>query len=145
MNYYALIAGTAIAVFIIVRFRRTRLEKKPAPYPVLLATFPAYYWVFALYASDYNALMYELAVGAVFIALTYVAYKLESASGAAFAASAYIGHAIYDAVHDYYFTNAGTPTWWPEICGAVDGIVGVYLIYLAFTLWTERSTGLSAA
>ncbi len=145
MNYYALIAGTAIAVFIIVRFRRTRLEKRAATYPLLLATFPVYYWVFALYASDYNALKYELVFGAAFIALAFIAYKLQSASGAAFAASAYIGHAIYDAVHDYYFINAGTPSWWPEICGAVDGIVGVYLIYLAFTIWAERATGLSAA
>lgn len=134
MNYYALAIGILIAVYVIVRFRKKELEKKSWAYAVFLATFPVYYWMFAAYATDYTALVYELTIGMVFISMAYLAYKLNSFIGGLILASGYIAHAIYDVIHRSLFHNAGTPGWWPEFCGAVDIIVGVYLLFLAFSM-----------
>lgn len=134
MNYYALIIGIVIAIYVVVRFRKTRLEKKSWVYPIFLATFPIYYWVFAVYASDYDALIKEFAVGFGFLAVAYVAYKLNSAMGVLLLAIGYISHAVYDVIHHSLFYNGGTPLWWPEFCGAVDVLMGLYLIYLATTM-----------
>ncbi len=48
-------------------------------------------------------------------------------------------HAIYDYYHDDLFINPGTPTWWPEFCGSIDIIIGVYIIYLALMLEKRKS------
>jgi len=138
MNYYALIIGIVIAVYIVVRFRQTRLEKKKWVYPAFLATFPVYYWVFAVYASDYGALINEIAVGSGFLAAAFLAYKLNSSLGLVVLGIAYIAHAVYDVIHNSIFYNAGTPLWWPEFCGAVDALVGLYVVFLAFSTKQRR-------
>ncbi len=134
MNYYALVIGVAVAVYVVIRFRKTRLEKKKWVYPVFLATFPVYYWVFAVYGSDYAALTNELAIGVGFLAVAYAAYRLHSFIGLLLLAAGYIMHAGYDVVHNSFFQNAGTPLWWPEFCGAVDMLIGLYLVFLAFSM-----------
>lgn len=78
MNIYALGIGAVIAVFVVLLFKTVRLENTRWAYPVLLATFPVYYWIFAVYASDYAALLKEFMVGAAFLAVAYVAYKFKS-------------------------------------------------------------------
>ena len=134
MNFYALAIGIVIASYVIIRFRKTRLEKKKWIYPVFLATFPVYYWVFAVYASDYDALTNELAISLGFLAIAYVAYKLSSVMGLLLLAVGYIAHAGYDVVHNSLFYNSGTPLWWPEFCGSVDVLIGLYLIFFAFSM-----------
>ena len=140
MNYYALVVGILVAVYVVYSFKRRRLESKKWAYPVLLATFPGYYWVFAVYAADYEALIKELAVGLGFLLLAYVTYRFNSAKGLCILALGYIAHGVYDVVHDDLFHNAGTPLWWPEFCGAVDVLLGLYLIYLATTINHPNST-----
>jgi len=132
MNYYALVIGIIIAIYVVIRFRRTRLEKKKWVYPAFLATFPVYYWVFAISASDNAALMNELAVGLGFLIIAYIAYKSNSGIGLLLLVLGYILHALYDVLHNSFFHNAGTPSWWPEFCGAIDMLIGLYLIYLVF-------------
>jgi len=122
----------------VILLRKVNLEKSSYAYPTFLATFPVYYCVFALYASDYGALTDELTVGLGFLALAYVAYKLSSIVGLLLLATGYIAHAIYDVVHNSIFYNAGTPLWWPEFCGAVDAFIGLYLIYLALTIKQKK-------
>ena len=134
MNYYALIIGVVIAVYVVIRFKKTKLEKKKWVYPVLLSTFPVYYWVFAIYSSDYGALINELAVSLGFLAIAYAAYKLSNPIGLLLLATGCIAHAGYDVIHNSLFYNSGTPLWWPEFCGAVDGLIGLYLIFLAFSM-----------
>lgn len=132
MNLIALIIGLVLAAYVIISFRVTRLEKREWLYPALLATFPFYYFVFALYAGDYSALLNELYVGLVFIVIAYVAYKLKSTISIVMLSIGYLGHAVYDVAHIHMFINEGTPLWWPEFCGAVDGLIGVYLVYFPF-------------
>lgn len=133
MNLFALFFGFIIAFYVVIRFRITSLEKKKWVYPVVLATFPVYYWIFAVYASDYSALINELAIGVGFLVIAFIAYMLKSYIGLLFLAFGYIAHAVYDVVHNSLFYNSGTPLWWPEFCGAVDILIGLYLVYMAIS------------
>lgn len=101
---------------------------------MFLATFPIYYWVFAVYASDYTALLNEFMASVVFLAIAYVAYRYRSFANLLLLAIGYVGHAAYDFYHDELFINSGAPTWWPEFCGSVDVLIGGYVAYLAFSL-----------
>ncbi len=134
MNYYAFIAGIIISIYVVVRFKKTKLEKRKWAYPAFLATFPIYYWVFAIYAADYSALINEIGAGLAFLLLAYMAYRLNSVSGLILLATGYILHAGYDVIHDSLFINLGTPPWWPEFCGSVDVLIGIYLLYLVVSV-----------
>ena len=138
MHYYALITGIVIAFYVVIRFRKTRLEKKKWVYPAFLATFPMYYWAFAIYASDYDALVNELVVGVGFLVIALVAYKFNSFISLVLLAIGYMAHAGYDVIHNSLFYNPGTPVWWPEFCGSVDVLIGIYLLYFAFLVKNRR-------
>jgi hypothetical protein len=134
MNFYALTIGIFIAVIVVLRFRTKSLESTKWAYPMLLATFPIYYWVFAVYASDYTALLHELMASVAFLAIAYIAYRFRSFATLLLLAIGYLAHAAYDFYHDALFFNAGVPAWWPEFCGSVDVLIGGYVAYLAFSL-----------
>ncbi len=74
MNPIALSAGIIIALAILIRFKQRGLEKMRWVYPLLLATFPLYYFGFALYALDLEAFFYEVLIGLLFFAIAYFAY-----------------------------------------------------------------------
>lgn len=134
VNYLPLAIGAAVGLYVVTRFKNSGLEKKSWAYPALLATFPVYYWVFAVSASDFGALEKEVAVGLLFMALAFVTYKLENAIGLLLLGMGYVGHAVYDVLHDQAFVNRGTPLWWPEFCGVVDVLIGLYILYRASSL-----------
>ena len=138
MNIIAFFIGCAIAAIIVVRFREKDLERKRMPYPLLLATFPFYYFAFALYAKDYSALVNEILVGIIFVFIALFAYMQRSILGMRVLGLGYIAHAIYDVIHSTLFFNSGTPLWWPEFCGAVDGLLGIYLLCLAQSTQREK-------
>jgi hypothetical protein len=134
MNIYALAIGAVIAVFVVLLFKAWGLEKTNWAYPVLLTEFPVNYWSFAIYGSDSAALLKEVLVGLAFLAVAYIAYKFKSFVTLLFLAFGYVMHAAYDFSHNFFFVNAGAPTWWPEFCGSVDVLIGAYIAYLAFSL-----------
>ncbi len=131
MEIYALAVGIAIAVSVVVMFRKTELEKRKWVYPLLLSTFPVFYWVFAIYGSDYTALQREFSAGILFIALSYWAYRLSGFNALLVLAIGYTGHAIYDFGHNALFVNSGAPSWWPAFCGSVDLLIGIYLFAMS--------------
>ncbi len=137
MNLFALIAGIIVAVVVVIHFRKTKLERKVWVYPLLIATFPVYYWVFAIYGSDMQALYKEILVGFVFIGIAVWAIKVNRKLGLLLLALACILHGVYDVVHDNFFTNSGVPSWWPELCGSIDVLIGMYLLYLTISLPTS--------
>ncbi len=96
----------AIALLAIIRFRVTKQEKNKWVYPALLASFPFYYFVFAIYAADYEALIIEVFVSLVFIFAAYFSYKKQNVIGLVVLSGGYISHAIYDIIHDRVFINA---------------------------------------
>ena len=134
MNTYAVAIGVVVAAFVVHRFKTRRLEKTRWAYPIFLATFPVYYWVFAVYVSDYAALFKEFMAGAAFLAIAYITYKFKSFATMLLLAVGYVAHAAYDFYHNLFFVNTGVPTWWPEFCGSVDVLIGIYVAYLAFSL-----------
>lgn len=131
MNLPALIIGLALAWLIIYSFKAKGYESLPAGYPMLLATFPLYYWCFALSSHNYHALWNELALGVVFILIAWTAYKVDGATKLALLALGFIGHGIYDVVHPHVYEASVAPSWWPEFCGSIDVILGVYVLRLA--------------
>lgn len=131
MNSYALLAGILLSLYIVIRFRKTGLQHTRWAYPLLLASFPVYYWAFALSAADTHALLGELLLSVPFLLLAYLGYRQRNAVGIAALAVGCIGHSIYDAGHDLLFTNPGTPVWWTAFCGSIDVLVGLYLLVLA--------------
>ena len=131
MNRYALAVGIAAAICVVVVFRKTKLERSRWAYPLLLSTFPIYYWVFAVFGSDFTALRRELLPGVLIFALSFWAYRSSGFTAWIVLAIGYIGHATYDFGHNALFTNTGAPSWWPEFCGSVDLLIGFYLLAMA--------------
>jgi len=131
LNIYALIAGIATVAYVIIRFKKTRLERSKWAYPLLLASFPLFYFIFAIYAKDTQALAYEVLISLVFFLIALFSYKSSIRASALLVASGCILHGVYDAYHDLLFINPGAPNWWLEFCGSIDIILGVYLIYFA--------------
>ena len=134
MNLYALAIGVLVAAIVVLRFRAGKLETTRWAYPALLATFPLYYWVFAVYAADYGALPGELVASVAFLAIAYVSYAFRSFATLLLLSVGYVAHAAYDVHHDALLSNSGVPTWWPEFCGSVDVLLGSYVAWLAFAL-----------
>lgn len=127
----AAVIGGAVSALVIRGFRTRRLETSAWGYPAFLATFPVYYWVFALYAFDLAALPGEVLAGLPFAAIACVAAAARSRASWLLLAAGYLAHAAYDVHHDLLATNAGVPPWWPAFCGSVDILVGAYVALLA--------------
>ena len=134
MSTLALGVGFLMALLVILRFRSKRLEKTKWAYPLLLASFPIYYWAFAIFAKDFPALINEILVGLIFLLVAYVAYRFKSFVTMIILGIGFIAHALYDFKHTILFNNPGTPAWWPEFCGSVDVLIGLYVLYLALSL-----------
>ena len=133
MNIYALLIGIIVVTLVIVYFKRSYLERTQLAYPLLLASFPFYYFVFAIYGNDFDSLYKEITVGFIFFAFSLVAIKSKRKLSAVIVGSGCIFHAIYDIYHNHLFVTLGTPSWWPEFCGSIDFILGIYLFYFAAT------------
>ncbi len=131
MNIFALITGIFIALFIISRLNKAIVQNDSGHYPALLATFPLYYWAFAIYAKDDAALLAEVFVGILFIAIAWLAYTLNRPKSLILLAVGFIGHGVYDVLHQAIYSHSVAPNWWPEFCGSIDVLLGVYVLWLA--------------
>jgi len=98
-------------------------------YPVLLASFPFYYFVFALWINDKDALKNEFIAALLFFAIVAVYLRYRFRWTEYLLISGFILHAIYDVSHDLFFINMGVPSWWGMFCGLVDLFIAVYLIF----------------
>lgn len=131
MNIYALAIGIITIVYMIVCLRKTKLDRTKWAYPLLLSTFPLYYFAFAIYAMDARALVYEILIGLAFFFIAFIAYKSSKKTSALIIGIGSLIHGFYDLYHDLLFINSGTPDWWLEFCGSIDIVLGLYLIYFA--------------
>ena len=139
MNIIALVVGILIACLIVHRFKLTGYENDNMAYPVLLATFPLYYWAFALYANDFGALLNEMLVGALFIGGAWLAYKSKRRVSLIILAVGFVAHGVYDVAHHVLYNPSVAPAWWPEFCGAIDILLGLYVLWLANRESTART------
>ena len=134
MNIFALIIGISISILVILHFKKRQLESSKFAYPILLITFPFYYFAFAVYGNDAKAIPLEFLGGLIFFIIPVLSLKLSDFYKFNILALGYILHGFYDVIHNMFFINAGTPVWWPEFCGVIDIIIGLYLVSLAFRL-----------
>ncbi|KTF18373.1 DUF6010 family protein [Pseudoalteromonas sp. H105] len=134
MNIPAFTIGIVVSIFLIGHFKKSRLESSKFTYAFLLITFPLYYFAFAVYVNDYAVIPLELMSGLVFFGIAILSLRLTNFYKFNLLALGYLLHGIYDIIHHMLFINAGTPVWWPEFCGVIDIIIGLYLMNLAFKL-----------
>lgn len=139
MNISAFIIGILLSIFIIVCFKKARLENSKFAYSALLFTFPFYYFIFAIYGKDYTAIPLELAGGLLFFGIAILALKFSNFNKLIILSIGYILHGVYDVIHNVFFINLGIPIWWAEFCGSIDIILGVYLLSLAFKHQTKSA------
>ncbi len=131
---YAIAAGVLIGVTTIWGMKWGKTEHKPWAYPMVLSLYPLFYFAFAIFAKDSAALLQEMIYALpIFLICILCCFKHVNYS-AVILALGYIGHGLYDVFHDHLFINTGTPIWWPEFCGTVDILIGVYLLVFAMSL-----------
>jgi len=131
---YPIIAGFIVAFITIIGIQMSGNSNKPWAYPLTLSLYPLFYIGFAIYAGDYQALLYEAVFALPFFMLCgLIALRSFRYSGYLLGGGLY-SHGVYDAVHHHIFINNGAPHWWPEFCGVIDVIIGVYLLYFSSRL-----------
>jgi len=131
MSLTAFFVGVLVSVLIIIRFKKTRLEKNKFTYSLLLFSFPLYYLIFALYNFDFETASLELLGGGLFFFVALISLKLNVLYKFSLLSIGYVLHGVYDITHNWFFINKGAPIWWPEFCGAIDIVLGLYLVKLA--------------
>lgn len=98
-------------------------------YPALLASFPLFYFVFALWVNDKEALKSEFIAGFIFFVIVAIYLRFKNIWVEYLLVSGFFLHAFYDLTHDWYFINMGVPKGWGFFCALVDGLIGLYLLY----------------
>lgn len=123
--------GIGMAIFMIFSMKAMKTENTVWAYPLTLLSLPLIYVVFAIVGHDFYALGLEMLIGLPFLVITIVCCKQHLKNSAYIMAAGWMLHGVYDAFHPALFHNAGIPEWWPVFCGAVDVIIGLYLLVLA--------------
>jgi hypothetical protein len=137
MSITAFLIGVLLSIVLIVRFKKTRLETNKFTYSLLLFSFPLYYFAFAVYDFDFEAVSLEILGGTLFFVIAILSLKLNAFYKFSLLSIGYMLHGAYDIWHNLFFVNRGTPIWWPEFCGAIDIVLGLYLLNLAFNSRTR--------
>jgi hypothetical protein len=108
------------------------LDRDRAFYPTIMIVIALYYVLFAAMSGSTHALLIEVAVAAVFLAVALVGFK----GSLWLVVVALAAHGVQDLFHGQLILNPGVPTWWPAFCSAYDVVAAGYLSFLL--LATER-------
>lgn len=125
----AALAGILVALVTILGIKFRGTENKPWTYPLILSSFPMFYFAFSIYAGDMDVLTREIVFAIpIFVICILSAVKNLRFSGVLLGLG-YLGHGVYDGLHESIFHNPGMPSWWPVFCGVIDVLVGIYILY----------------
>jgi hypothetical protein len=102
------------------------LDRDRAFYPTVMVVIASYYVLFAVMSGSTNALLIEVAIATVFLAVTLLGFRYSLWLVVAALAS----HGILDVFHGQLIANPGVPVWWPAFCLAYDGVAAGYLAFL---------------
>lgn len=119
--------GFVLALVVAAFARLAGLDRDRSFYPTVLIVVASYYVLFAVMGGAPRALVGELMVMGLFVALAIGGLKWSSWMVAAGLA----GHGIFDFVHASVVSNPGVPEFWPAFCGAYDVTAGVLLAYIS--------------
>lgn len=121
--------GAASGVLTIALARMLRRQRWF--YAIGLIVLPSLYAGFALRAGLPALGLREMAWGLPFLVAGLVFAFVDVRQSAAMVGAFWILHGAWDLTHDMWFTNPGVPGWYPVWCGAVDAVVGAYLLALS--------------
>jgi hypothetical protein len=99
------------------------LDRDRAFYPTVMIVIALLYVLFAVMGGSTDALLIEIAVATVFIALALAGFKYSLW----LVAAALAGHGILDVFHGQLIANPGVPVWWPAFCATYDVVAAGYL------------------
>ena len=122
----ALFVGAILAISVGLLFTVYGLDRDRAVYPVVSMVVASYYVLFAVMGASTNALILEVLVCAVFLAVAITGFRWSLWV----VAVALAAHGIFDLVHAAIISNPGVPSWWPEFCLAYDVTAAAYLAWL---------------
>lgn len=122
----ALVIGVLLAVAVGLFATGVGLDRDRAFYPVVMIVIAALYSLYAVLGGSTQALVLELLIGAVFIAVAVAGFR----SSLWLVAAALAAHGIFDLAHGALFINPGVPAFWPEFCLAYDVAAAAYLAWL---------------
>jgi hypothetical protein len=138
-----LLSGVALALVVgafatVVGFDRDRVF-----YPAMMIVIAGYYVLFAVIGGDPGALVVELIIMGLFVAVTVAGFRWSLW----LVVAALFAHGVLDAVHAGLVDNPGVPEFWPMFCMAFDIVAAGYLAVLLLyrvrrrTVWTTGASG----
>jgi hypothetical protein len=122
----AYLVGALLALVVGALATLVRLDRDRAFYPTVLIVVASYYALFAVMAGSTKALLAELIVVCVFLAMAIVGLK----RSLWLVVVALTAHGVFDLFHSRVITNPGVPVWWPPFCCAYDVVAAGYLASL---------------
>jgi hypothetical protein len=122
----ALLVGAVLALAIGLMARVSGLDRDRAFYPTVTMVIASYFVLFAAMGGSSQALVLEILVGGVFVALAVWGFR----SSLWIVVVALAVHGLTDLVHGKVIANPGTPEWWPQFCSAYDVVAAGYLAWL---------------
>ena len=102
------------------------MDRDRSLYPAIMMVIAALYVLFAVIGDSTEALIVEVAAGAVFVGMAVAGYK-RSLWLVVFALAA---HGVFDLFHSAFVINPGVPQFWPTFCSAYDIAAAIYLSVL---------------
>ncbi len=124
--------GLILAFITLYLCRKNRIEGWL--YTASLFALPSIYMAFGFFADGSGVIVKEFFVGIPFFIAGVVFLTWGTKASGFILAALWFGHAYYDLDHNKFFVNSGVPDWYPLLCAAFDGVMGVYLVYFATTL-----------
>jgi hypothetical protein len=122
----ALLIGAFLALAVGLLATSVGFDRDRAFYPTVTMVIASYYVLFAAMGGSDEALVIELSVGAVFLAVAVAGFR----SSLWLVAGALVAHGIFDFVRGTAIANPGVPIWWPRFCLAYDVTAAGYLAWL---------------
>jgi hypothetical protein len=130
------IVGATLGLVTCAFARAVGFDRDRAFYPTVLIVVASYYVLFAVIGGSTQALVLELGVMSVFVALAVIGFRRDLWLVVAGIAA----HGVMDFfIHAHIVENAGMPAWWPAFCGSFDIALPACLAWLSWTgRWQTR-------
>lgn len=121
-----ILIGLIAGIGLILLGRLSGMDRERSFYPTLLGAIATYYILFAAMSESWGAALMEAGIALLFLGLAVLGFV----RNLWFTVAGLIGHGVFDGFHHGFFNYEGVPAWWPGLCLAVDGLLGLYLAWL---------------
>lgn len=116
-------SGVALALVVGAFATVVGFDRDRAFYPAMMIVIAGYYVLFAVIGGDPGALIVELLIMGLFVAVTVAGFRWNLW----LVVAALFGHGLLDVVHAGLVDNPGVPEFWPMFCMAFDVVAAGYL------------------